>query len=268
MHSDRGRSGLWPEDCAACRRDRGRHGPRRLGPPRARSAGTGGVDGTGRTRPCSPAFVRATGGRWPARSLSSRTPTRGVRARPRPVSGDGQRVRGQDHGTAGCRQVEPDQRARSPPHPEPGADRRVLSVDPSSPFTQGALLGDRIRLSDHFLDPGVFIRSMGTRGHLGGLAEATPTALLVLDAAAGSRLRRDRRHGAERDRSDQRGGHDRARADAGLGRLHAGAEGRDHGDPGRDRREQEGPPAAKTMLNEVRSILGLDKERDCARRSC
>src|SRR5207245_6904226 len=59
----------------------------------------------------------------------------------------------------------------------------VISVDPSSPFTHGALLGDRIRLSDHFLDPGVFIRSMGTRGHLGGLAEATLQALLVLDAA-------------------------------------------------------------------------------------
>ena len=44
----------------------------------------------------------------------------------------------------------------------------VVSVDPSSPFSQGALLGDRIRLADHFLDPGVFIRSMGTRGHLGG----------------------------------------------------------------------------------------------------
>src|SRR2546421_6387001 len=44
----------------------------------------------------------------------------------------------------------------------------VISVDPSSPFTHGALLGDRIRLADHFLDPGVFIRSMGTRGHLGG----------------------------------------------------------------------------------------------------
>jgi LAO/AO transport system kinase len=58
----------------------------------------------------------------------------------------------------------------------------VISVDPSSPFTQGALLGDRIRLTDHFLDPGVFIRSMGTRGHLGGLAEATLQALLVLDA--------------------------------------------------------------------------------------
>ncbi len=58
----------------------------------------------------------------------------------------------------------------------------VVSVDPSSPFSRGALLGDRIRLSDHFLDPGVFIRSMGTRGHLGGLAEATLQALLLLDA--------------------------------------------------------------------------------------
>ena len=59
----------------------------------------------------------------------------------------------------------------------------VISVDPSSPFTQGALLGDRIRLSDHFLDEGVFIRSMGARGHLGGLAQATLEAALVLDAA-------------------------------------------------------------------------------------
>ena len=59
----------------------------------------------------------------------------------------------------------------------------VISVDPSSPFTQGALLGDRIRLTEHFLDPDVFIRSMGTRGHLGGLAEAALQALLVLDAA-------------------------------------------------------------------------------------
>ena len=59
----------------------------------------------------------------------------------------------------------------------------VISVDPSSPFTQGALLGDRIRLTDHFLDPGVFIRSMGTRGHPGGLAETTLQSLLVLDAA-------------------------------------------------------------------------------------
>jgi len=60
----------------------------------------------------------------------------------------------------------------------------VISVDPSSPFSQGALLGDRIRLVDHFLDPEVFIRSMGSRGHLGGLAEATLQALLVLARAA------------------------------------------------------------------------------------
>lgn len=58
----------------------------------------------------------------------------------------------------------------------------VVSVDPSSPFSRGALLGDRIRLSEHFLDPGVYIRSMGSRGHLGGLAEATLQAVLLLDA--------------------------------------------------------------------------------------
>jgi LAO/AO transport system kinase len=59
----------------------------------------------------------------------------------------------------------------------------VVSVDPSSPFSRGALLGDRIRLSDHFLDPGVYIRSMGSRGHLGGIAEATLQAVLLLDAS-------------------------------------------------------------------------------------
>jgi GTPase len=65
------------------------------------------------------------------------------------------------------------------------ADREigVLSIDPSSPFTQGAVLGDRIRLSDHFLDPGVFIRSMATRGSLGGLAEAALQAALLMDAS-------------------------------------------------------------------------------------
>ena len=59
----------------------------------------------------------------------------------------------------------------------------VVSVDPSSPFSRGALLGDRIRLADHFTDPGVYIRSMGTRGHLGGLAEMTLQAVLLLDAS-------------------------------------------------------------------------------------
>jgi len=66
-----------------------------------------------------------------------------------------------------------------------GADREVavLSIDPSSAFTKGALLGDRIRLSDHFLDKGVFIRSMASRGALGGLSEATLQAALLMDAS-------------------------------------------------------------------------------------
>jgi LAO/AO transport system kinase len=59
----------------------------------------------------------------------------------------------------------------------------VLAVDPSSPFSGGALLGDRVRMQEHATDPGVYIRSMATRGHLGGLAWATPQALRVLDAA-------------------------------------------------------------------------------------
>jgi LAO/AO transport system kinase len=63
------------------------------------------------------------------------------------------------------------------------ADVAVLAIDPSSPFTGGAILGDRVRMGDHALDAGVFIRSMATRGHLGGLALATPEALRVLDAA-------------------------------------------------------------------------------------
>jgi LAO/AO transport system kinase len=64
-------------------------------------------------------------------------------------------------------------------------DRRVgvVSVDPSSPFSQGAILGDRIRLSDHFLDSGVFIRSMGSRGHLGGLAGGSRLAAIAMEAA-------------------------------------------------------------------------------------
>ncbi|GAA5117907.1 methylmalonyl Co-A mutase-associated GTPase MeaB [Alloalcanivorax gelatiniphagus] len=59
----------------------------------------------------------------------------------------------------------------------------VLAVDPSSPFSGGALLGDRVRMGDHALDPDVYIRSMGARGHLGGLAWSTPQAVRVLDAA-------------------------------------------------------------------------------------
>ncbi|MBA2441892.1 MAG: methylmalonyl Co-A mutase-associated GTPase MeaB, partial [Rubrobacter sp.] len=58
----------------------------------------------------------------------------------------------------------------------------VVSVDPSSPYSKGAILGDRIRLTDHFLDRGVFIRSMGSRGHLGGLAAASKLAALAMEA--------------------------------------------------------------------------------------
>ena len=58
----------------------------------------------------------------------------------------------------------------------------MLAIDPSSPFTGGAILGDRVRMQDHATDPGVFIRSMATRGHLGGLALATPEAVRLLDA--------------------------------------------------------------------------------------
>src|SRR5438067_2957965 len=64
-----------------------------------------------------------------------------------------------------------------------GRDVGVLSIHPSSPCTQGALLGDRIRLSEHFLDPGVFIRSMASRGALGGLSEAALQAALLMDAS-------------------------------------------------------------------------------------
>jgi LAO/AO transport system kinase len=66
---------------------------------------------------------------------------------------------------------------------EQGRRVGVLAVDPSSPFSGGALLGDRVRMQAHALDPGVYIRSMATRGHLGGLAVAAPQALRVLDAA-------------------------------------------------------------------------------------
>jgi GTPase len=138
----------------------------------------------------------------------------------------------------------------------------VISVDPSSPFTQGALLGDRIRLSDHFLDPGVFIRSMGTRGHLGGLAEATLQAMLVLDAS-GKDLLFLETVGAGQSEVEVIG-----IADTVLLVLMPGS-----GDsvqalkagimeiPDVIAINKSDHPAAKTMLNEVRSILSLDPGR-------
>ena len=101
-------------------------------------------------------------------------------------------------GPAGRRQVDADRRAHQARARARAARSRVLSIDPSSPFTQGALLGDRIRLTEHFLDPGVFIRSMANRGALGGLSEAALQAALLMDASgrddvlAGDRRRRAR----------------------------------------------------------------------------
>src|SRR5436190_1305495 len=138
----------------------------------------------------------------------------------------------------------------------------VISVDPSSPFSQGALLGDRIRLSDHFLDPEVFIRSMGTRGHLGGLAETTLQAMLVLDAA-GKDVLFVETVGAGQSEVEvlgiadtivlvlMPGSGDSVQAlKAGIMEI-----------PDVIAINKMDHPAAKTMVNEVRSILTLDKER-------
>ncbi|MGI9111840.1 MAG: methylmalonyl Co-A mutase-associated GTPase MeaB [Gaiellaceae bacterium] len=138
----------------------------------------------------------------------------------------------------------------------------VISVDPSSPFTHGALLGDRIRLSDHFLDPGVFIRSMGTRGHIGGLAEATLQAALLLDAA-GKELVFLETVGTGQSEVEvigiadtvllvlQPGSGDSVQAlKAGIMEI-----------PDVIAINKLDHPAAKTMQGEVRSILSLDRER-------
>jgi len=138
----------------------------------------------------------------------------------------------------------------------------VISVDPSSPFSQGALLGDRIRLADHFTDPEVFIRSMGTRGHLGGLAEATLQALLVLDAG-GKELVFVETVGAGQGEVEvigiadtvvlvlMPGSGDSVQAlKAGIMEI-----------PDVIAINKLDHPAAKTMLNEVRSILSLDRDR-------
>jgi LAO/AO transport system kinase len=138
----------------------------------------------------------------------------------------------------------------------------VISVDPSSPFTQGALLGDRIRLSDHFLDPGVFIRSMGTRGHLGGLSEASLQAVLLLDAAGKDVVLLETVGAGQSDVEVigiadtvllvlMPGSGDSVQAlKAGIMEI-----------PDVIAINKMDHPAAKTMLNEVRSILALDRER-------
>jgi LAO/AO transport system kinase len=138
----------------------------------------------------------------------------------------------------------------------------VVSVDPSSPFTKGALLGDRIRLADHFLDPGVFIRSMGTRGHLGGLAEATLQAVLLLDAA-GKELIFLETVGTGQSEVEVIGVADTIAmvlmpgSGDSIQALKAGI----MEIPDVIAINKSDHPAAKTMLNEVRSILSLDKDR-------
>ena len=139
----------------------------------------------------------------------------------------------------------------------------VVSVDPSSPFTRGALLGDRIRLADHFLDPEVYIRSMGTRGHLGGVAEATLQALLLVDAS-GKDVVFLETVGTGQSEVEVIG-----IADVVLLVLMPGS-----GDavqalkagimeiPDVIAVNKMDHPAAKTMLREVRSIVALDPERD------
>jgi LAO/AO transport system kinase len=138
----------------------------------------------------------------------------------------------------------------------------VISVDPSSPFTQGALLGDRIRLADHFLDPDVFIRSMGTRGHLGGLAETTLQALLVLDAAGKDLVFLETVGAGQSDvevigiadtvlLALQPGSGDSVQAlKAGIMEI-----------PDVIAINKMDHPTAKTMLNEVRTILALNPDR-------
>jgi len=146
-----------------------------------------------------------------------------------------------------------------------GAGRTVgvVSVDPSSPFSRGALLGDRIRLVDHFLDPGVYIRSMGTRGHQGGLAEATLQAVLLLDAS-GKDVVFVETVGAGQSEVEVTG-----IADSVLLVLMPGS-----GDSVQALKAgiMEIPdviainkldhPSAKTMLNEVRSVIGLAEDGD------
>ena len=103
----------------------------------------------------------------------------------------------------------------------------VLAVDPSSPFSGGALLGDRVRMGDHALDRDVYIRSMASRGHLGGLAWSTPQAIRVLDAAGFDVVLVETVGvGPERGRDRRARRHDAGAAGAGHGRRHPGGQGR------------------------------------------
>ncbi len=121
----------------------------------------------------------------------------------------------------------------------------IVAVDPTSPFTGGAILGDRVRMQAHAGDAGVFIRSMATRGNLGGLARATTDAALLLDAAGRDYVIIET-VGVGQDEVDivRHGGCVRGHARAGDRRRRAGAQGRDHGDR-RHLRRQQGRPRGR-----------------------
>jgi len=146
---------------------------------------------------------------------------------------------------------------------EAGRSVAVLAVDPTSPYTGGALLGDRVRMQEHATDPGVFIRSMGTRGHLGGVAEAALQTVLLLDAARYDVIFLET-VGTGQSEVEVIGIADTVLlvlmpgSGDSIQALKAGimeipdviaVNKRDH-------------PAAKTMVSDVRSILALDQGRD------
>src|SRR5918912_524212 len=206
----------------------------------------------GGLRPRSPRSRPSPASSWPQGCAS-----RGRRLAPAPISFRRWRRRGTRGSAPSSIRRVAGRRVR-----DGGRSVGVLSVDPSSPFSQGALLGDRIRLADHFLDQDVFIRSMGTRGHLGGLAEATLQAMLVLDAA-GKDVVFLETVGAGQSEVEVIGV-----ADTILLVLMPGS-----GDsvqalkagimeiPDVIAINKMDHPAAKTMLNEVRSVLSLDRDR-------
>ena len=119
----------------------------------------------------------------------------------------------------------------------------VLAVDPTSPFSGGAILGDRVRMSQHALDPTVFIRSMATRGHLGGLSLAVPDAVRLLGAAGVGVVIVETVGVGQMEVEIALGGrHDRRGRHAGMGRLHAGQQGRPARGGRRLRDQQGGSP--------------------------
>ena len=120
--------------------------------------------------------------RGAAHARSRRPPARGGDGAPRAVPPHRARLRRRPHRRARRRQVLAHRPAHRAATARTGRTVGVVAVDPTSPFTGGAILGDRIRMQDHALDPGVFIRSLGTRGHLGGLSRSTADVVQVLDA--------------------------------------------------------------------------------------